>query len=1155
MAGEQTLGKLIVRVLMDATGYEQEAKKVGKTTNSLGKLMGKTANMIGGAFLTATKAGTAALAGFAAASVVVGANFEQAISRVAAVKGIEKTSKDFEALEKQARMLGATTMFSATQAAEGMEELARAGLTTEETIAASNDVLKLAAASGLSLADSASIVTASMAQFSIEASETTRITDVMTAAASNSKFSMQGLGDAMKFAGTTGAAVGMDLEQTVAAVAQFRDLGIDASTAGTNFRATIAALAKPTGEATAALAELGLTVEDVNPSTNDFKDIMLKLGDAGITVDQSIAIFTKRAGTNVQKLVDEMQKSTDGFDGLLDTLKNSAGTTEKQYEIMTDNVIGRSTELKSAIDNVFISLFKTFAEPLTALLVSLAGLVRMVGEELNGTSDEISGNFADSLGFLSSWIDANAEKWAKMAANTITALSEITGLVVRILPMLDEVAFILGVIWAGIKVGQIATVITTVLIPAVSGATLSFSGLAAAVAGATGGLTLIIPVIAALAAAAGVGIAKLEGMANDSARLAEINEVLGTSFTDVNEAMEALEESVNKTTDAYEGLEFQYESVERTARELMVSQIEFLKELGADRSAQESKQLTELTAKLAAMDKAEKEAADKQKARDDQRRDRKKASDKATSDSVQAAIDKELRKVEEAERKKRAEFRKTAEAVAGIVEIREGVRRELAKIGMSELQAIEFSLLERREAIEKAAAKALQVEKLTADQIVAINEDKNEALRLLALIGANERAAVEDKIELEAAEERSEAALAMLEEINDERLTLLQELGKTITEGPLGKAVEVFKKVGEAGVKAFKAIAGAVGMVASMLTDITEGSLAGGLEAIQASLESGTLVRGDQVQSAANEYVEALASGVKDKLKLLIQAIPALLLAVADELPAFIQMIVNQLPKLIDGILEALPVLFEAILEAIPVLFNGILNSLPGLIEGVMALLPDLITGVIALIPDLIIAFVRAIPEIVAALVSHLPEIILALVNGIFTELLPMLPMLAFELVKALLLSIFELLKAIGKFIVETIASVFTKDTDGDGVRDKKDADPNDASISYSGTNYVPATMRMTVHKGEAIVPADRNPFRVDSGTDPALAGAVAFQGGVGAGQGRIALDVIIGGQVVDRIIVDASRQGKAPGITRMLRKEAGTKVGFDAGRFNTWNK
>jgi len=202
------------------------------------------------------------------------AEFEQQIANTASVVGA--VGEEMKQLEAEARRVGVTTIFQAQEAANAMYYLASAGLETNEVIGALRGTLALAAATMYNLSDTTFIVVSVLRQWRMEATEATRIANVMAAAISSSQATMLKLGESLKYVGPLAASLGFSLEQTVATLGVVYNAGIAASQAGTALRQSLIRLQAPTGQAYAAMERLGLAVEDISPQYNDMIGIIAR---------------------------------------------------------------------------------------------------------------------------------------------------------------------------------------------------------------------------------------------------------------------------------------------------------------------------------------------------------------------------------------------------------------------------------------------------------------------------------------------------------------------------------------------------------------------------------------------------------------------------------------------------------------------------------------------------------------------------------------------------------------------------------------------------------------------------------------------------------------------------------------------------------------
>src|SRR5690606_9351086 len=168
------------------------------------------------------------------------AAFEQEIANLRAVTGA--TGEELALVADVAREVGITTRFSATEAAQGLVELAKAGLTTEQQIAALPATLNLATIAQLDLSEASSIVVRSLAQFQLGADQATRVSDVLAEAANASTTDVDSMALALSFVGSTANAVGLDIEQTAAQLAVLANNAQDGARGGTALRGIISTL-------------------------------------------------------------------------------------------------------------------------------------------------------------------------------------------------------------------------------------------------------------------------------------------------------------------------------------------------------------------------------------------------------------------------------------------------------------------------------------------------------------------------------------------------------------------------------------------------------------------------------------------------------------------------------------------------------------------------------------------------------------------------------------------------------------------------------------------------------------------------------------------------------------------------------------------------
>lgn len=324
-----------------------------------------------------------AAAGFA---VKLGMDFEQGMAQVAAVSGA--TADEMEAMEAQARELGATTKFSAMDAASGMEFLARAGFGANEVIAAMPGLLDLAAASGADLGVAADITSNILSGFGMAAEEAGRVADVLALASASSNTSVEGMGEAMKYVAPVAAALGISVEETAAAVGVLGDAGIQGGQAGTVLRAGLLRLASPTDAVAGLMEDLGMEMFDAEGNMKAIPDVLKELenGLEGMTSQQKTAaletMFGAQAVSGWSALLDAGSDKLGDFSG---ELNNAEGAAAEMAEIMGDTTTGRLLELQSALEEIALQIFGALQPALETVIAILSDLAGW----FNGLSDEM----------------------------------------------------------------------------------------------------------------------------------------------------------------------------------------------------------------------------------------------------------------------------------------------------------------------------------------------------------------------------------------------------------------------------------------------------------------------------------------------------------------------------------------------------------------------------------------------------------------------------------------------------------------------------------------------------------------------------------------------------------------------------------------------
>ncbi|MGL5948139.1 MAG: phage tail tape measure protein [Aeromonas sp.] len=366
------------RQLADQQRRLDAANRAQARFNRSQALAGKLAS--GGA--AAMAGGGLALAG-AGQFIAPGLEFDAAMSQVQALARVDKSSTEYAALRDQARQLGATTAFSATDAASGQKFLAMAGFTPDAVQAALPGVLDMAMAGGVELGQAADIASNILSQFGLQASEMDRLGDSLVATFTRANTSLFEVGEAMKYAGTVGAQFGVDAERMSAMVGKLADAGIKGSMAGTALKTVIANLHVPTNAAQAALDELGVSFVDASGKPRDFAEAMGDLQRAMAAyseVDQASFAKDISGEEAFGSLLTLLKTTGDGSLGTLErAIRGAGGEAAKNAKVMSDNLAGDLKSMSSAWSDLRIELSESVDSPLRSLAQDVTELISSVG--------------------------------------------------------------------------------------------------------------------------------------------------------------------------------------------------------------------------------------------------------------------------------------------------------------------------------------------------------------------------------------------------------------------------------------------------------------------------------------------------------------------------------------------------------------------------------------------------------------------------------------------------------------------------------------------------------------------------------------------------------------------------------------------------------
>ena len=387
------LQREIIETEEELRRLQQEAETTSSVLSKIdeaGKKLEKVGDTIAGAGRAIMPA-SAAVAGLGVAAVKTSADFDSAMSQVAAVSGA--TGDDFDALRDKAREMGSKTKFSASEAAEAMNYMAMAGWKTEDMLTGIEGIMNLAAASGEDLATTSDIVTDALTAFGLSADDSGHFADLLAAASSNANTNVSMMGETFKYCAPIAGALGYSAEDTAEAIGLMANAGIKSSQAGTSLRTIMTKLQGELELSGEALGDVTIQTTNADGSMREFSDIIADCRGAfsKMTESEKAAAAETLVGKNamsgflalmnaapgdIEKLETAIATCSDEVDGY-------SGAAEKMAAVMQDNLGGQITILKSQLQELAISFGDALMPAVRKIVTAIQGFV----DKLNGMSE------------------------------------------------------------------------------------------------------------------------------------------------------------------------------------------------------------------------------------------------------------------------------------------------------------------------------------------------------------------------------------------------------------------------------------------------------------------------------------------------------------------------------------------------------------------------------------------------------------------------------------------------------------------------------------------------------------------------------------------------------------------------------------------------
>lgn len=348
---------LVATLSIDSSSFDKGLSSAKTALSSLGTGIKKGFATVTKVTAVAVTAASTAVVGFGKSAVTAGSQFDTSMSQVAATMG--KSTDEIKDLREFAKKMGSETAFSASEAADALNYMALAGYDSKTSMSMLPNVLNLAAAGSIDLAEASDMVTDAQSALGLSLDDTSKLVDKMAKASSKTNTSVAQLGEAILTVGGTAKSLKGGTTELSAALGLLADNGVKGAEGGTALRNIILSLSAPTDSAAKAIKALGVEVFDEQGNMRDLESIFTDLNASLSTMSQGEQtqalnkIFNKVDLKSVNAL---LGTSIGRWDEVTTEINNATGSAKKMADTQLDNLAGDITKFKSALEGAQIEI-------------------------------------------------------------------------------------------------------------------------------------------------------------------------------------------------------------------------------------------------------------------------------------------------------------------------------------------------------------------------------------------------------------------------------------------------------------------------------------------------------------------------------------------------------------------------------------------------------------------------------------------------------------------------------------------------------------------------------------------------------------------------------------------------------------------------------
>lgn len=394
MAGKGMTFKMLVQ--LETKQFQRGIGKIKQQLSTFG-------NFLKGAFTIGS------ITMFGKAMVEASMEFEDAMARVKSV--CNATTEEMQMMTAEARKMGETTRYTATEAAKAMENLVRNGLSAQQATKALSSVLQLAQANAIGLDEAAVILTNTLNMFNLSVNEAARVNDVLSSTAANTATNVSELYDALANAAPVASVLGFNIEEVNAALGALAQRGVKGADAGTQLRMAFVKLTDPT--ILKKLKDYNINIDEQTIKADGLAGTFRKLYNAQLSMTQLVDIFSQKGAAGMANLIMAYQQ----FERVLNITENSMGTTERMFGQSMGNM---NQEIKVLI-SVWESFLITMGNKTSGIFVGIVRLLQNLINNFKTVGGTIMNLASVAVPLLSKAITGLVQRWKAASAAAVAA--------------------------------------------------------------------------------------------------------------------------------------------------------------------------------------------------------------------------------------------------------------------------------------------------------------------------------------------------------------------------------------------------------------------------------------------------------------------------------------------------------------------------------------------------------------------------------------------------------------------------------------------------------------------------------------------------------------------------------------------------------------